>query len=155
MLEISRKLCDLINYIWFLYYTYIYGEYPFGYLVTLDKSVISYPLIRRTDIQENYHEQNLERKRVYINKIRETVSIDNTYFVKNDYPYNVPWYVKHYILWIRSGLTMNDEALTLAIKSHILAEFGSHLKFVFFKNANKNKSITEIEHYHVFIMNTF
>ena len=65
MLEISRKLCDLINYIWFLYYTYIYGEYPFGYLVTLDKSVISYPLIRRTDIQENYHEQNLERKRVY------------------------------------------------------------------------------------------
>ena len=58
--------------------------------------------------------------------------------VKNDYPYNVPWYVKHYILWIRPGLTMNDEALTLAIKSHILAEFGRTL-FVFLKIPIKTK----------------
>ena len=53
--------------------------------------------------------------------------------MKNDYPYNVPWYVKHYILWIRSGLTMNDEALTLAIKSHILADSVHTLSLCFLK----------------------
>ena len=81
---------------------------------------------------------------------------DNSiYFVINNYPYNVPWYVKHYVLWIRPGLTMNDNALYSAIKSSVYIEFGTHLKFAYFKNIDKNKSIIEIDHYHVFIMNTF
>ena len=155
MLYLSRKLCDIINYIWFLYYTYIYGHYPFSYLITLDRGVITYPLTRRVDVLDDYHEQSVEKKEAYIKKIREILASENTYFVKNDYPYNVPWYIKHYVLWIRSGLTMNEDALASAIKAHILIEFGANLKFSFFKNNEKNKSITAIDHYHVFIMNTF
>ena len=143
------------NYFWFLYYTYIYGEYTFEYLLTLNGKITSLGLHRRIEIQDNYRDKSSEVRALFINNIKNKLKDSSVYFVINNYPYNVPRYIKHYVLWICPGLIMNNNTIYSAIKSNIFIEFGTHLKFAYFKNIGENKSIMEIDHYHVFIMNIF
>ena len=151
----SEFLYIINSYLCFWYYTYIYGEYPLSFLLLLNKETINFALHRKEEIQEKYTNTPYDEKRRFINNVKDELKENSVYLRKNDFPYNIPWYVKHYVMWMKPGLTMNDEALCSAIKSSIIAEFKVSLKFVYFRNAIKNKSIPEIEHYHVFIVNTF
>ena len=112
-------------------------------------------LHRRIEIQDNYRDKLSGDKIRFINNVKNKLKDSSVYFIINNFPYNIPQYIKHYVLWICPGLTMNNNTIYSAIKSNIFIEFGTHLKFAYFKNIDKNKSIMEIDHYHVFIMNIF
>ena len=153
--RITRCVRGLCYYMCFLYYTYIYGTYPFSFIRKLNKKTIGFALHRQDVVQDSYEDKTLQAKRQYIDGIKRRLEESNTCFTVNDYPYNVPRYVKHYVLWVRPGLTMNDEALDNAIRSSIFIEFGMRMNFAYFKNTEKNRSVRDIEHYQVFILSIF
>ena len=75
----------------------------------------------------------------------------NYVFKPNNFPYAVDDNIIHYVLWIRPGLIINGTLLNTVIFRHIKLIFKPNPKYSFIKNSVSNKSIPQIEHYHVFI----
>ena len=72
-------------------------------------------------------------------------------FIKNRFPYNIEYNISHYVLFINPKLKkkFTEENINIIIK-RLFVPFNS---FIVFENYPQNRSIKNITHYHVFILN--
>lgn len=149
-----KRLYKKIRYIWiyilYLYYTYTNNTYPFWFLYKLNKKTISFALKRSNYIQNKYINLHASKKQEFIDNLFTSQDI-NYVFKPNNFPYAVDDNIIHYVLWIRPGLIINGTLLNTVIFRHIKLIFKPNPKYSFIKNSVSNKSIPQIEHYHVFI----
>ena len=66
-------------------------------------------------------------------------------FIENTFPYNTEPNIKHMLVWINPTYSENAKEVNSFIKEN------TSNPFIYFKNNKQNKTILEIEHYHVFI----
>ena len=130
----------------FLYYFYklLNKKYDYYFLKNIyckEDNVIYYPLKRDPKIQEKY---NNSKKYIsyteYKENIKKNISNNGHYITINNYPYNIKECVTHNIIWC------NKDREEIKIILDCLYE-----EYVFFKNIPDNKSIKDIEHYHIFV----
>ena len=81
-----------------------------------------------------------------LDKIKDFLKINNFLINENSYPYNIDKNVQHCLFWFSKGYTMND-TLQIAYKY-----FNTH-NIIIMCNIQSLKSVIDIEHYHLFILN--
>jgi len=148
-------------YLLFLYYSYIRRVYPLSFLRLVSGGTIPYALIREPEVQERYSERTVEERNTFVNDLFGDMDKEpHTKFLINEFPYNVEGLhtgrCHHYVLWIKPGHVIESCPIADTISGHIAAlndigVLGKNMPFFYFKNTNENKSIREVEHYHVFI----
>lgn len=65
---------------------------------------------------------------------------------QNKFPYKTEPGVSHYLLWVRHGIILGDDAV-----SWILSERFLEREIVFWQNVMTRRSIFSVDHYQVFI----
>jgi len=111
----------------------------------LSKVIDKFP--RKIEIEEKY--MNDMTKEQKINYIKEILKINDYYLAPNDYPYDVSDNIKHYVFWYKNTYSLED-ALNIA-----LSYFKKpHNDIIVFVNDINNRSILDINHYHIFVKNT-
>ena len=107
--------------------------------------------------------------------IKQTIlKTDEQYILaKNDFQYDLSQNVAHMIIWINpnnsnnnwitSSLDLNKldyfqkiiyDKLTAKFKSKLNTNVGKDIKYIYFENEEKNRSIPEFRHFHIFILNS-
>ena len=135
---------EIISFFLYYFYFFFNKEYDFFFLKNIyckDKYIIKYDLIRKDNIQKSYelYKSNNSLKNFKMN-IKKNIKKNGYIITENDFPYNLNNNVKHYIIW-----TNND---IFKIKKILNKRFNN---YIFFRNLIENKSIKDIEHYHIFI----
>lgn len=132
-------------------------KYPFWFLSLFCNKTYLIPLLilnRNDDIKKKYLLYNqTNKKNIFIENIKN--HNEKYVFLKNDFPYNIDDNIKHYVLWCKEKSSINniENIITIKIRELINKKIFSkqEYEFVFSYNVEKNKSIPEIMHYHVFI----
>lgn len=65
---------------------------------------------------------------------------------ENSFPYNCEPNIKHMLLWINPNMSPSKEEIDIYIKKKY-----SNNEIIYFENADKNKSVPGIKHFHLFI----
>ena len=123
-------------------------SYPYWYIKMIidEKYTLLISLRRKKEIQSQYI---LHKKNNGVDKFVDLLNHNhNKYFILvNTYPYNINNGVKHYVLWLKD----NNIQVSYEIIKNELEKNNIRLPFCYGKNLPKNKSIPEIEHYHIFV----
>ena len=131
-------------------------KYPMWFIRMLDGKTSNVALVRDRDTQSLYECRPLRLRNEFIASLfdERLVSPDIPFrFVPNNFPYFVENGIIHYVFWIRPGYQIDHERKSLrkTIGRHVMSRFHRPLDFYYFRNSDENKSIAEIEHYHVFV----
>jgi len=137
------------QYIIYNYYTYTNQKYPFWFIQTFNNKTVPYSFKRNYNTQLAYNNRSNDARNLFIYNIFTPNDIKYS-FIPNTYPYNIADDVIHYVLWINPDINTYDILLKMIISDHVKL-LNHSINFCFFKNSLSNKSIPEIEHYHVFI----
>ena len=135
---------EIISFFLYYFYFFFNKEYDFFFLKNIyckDKYIIKYDLIRKENIQKSYelYKSNNLLKNFKMN-IKKNITKNGYIITENDFPYNLNNNVKHYIIWTNYDI--------FKIKKILNKRFNN---YIFFRNLIENKSIKDIEHYHIFI----
>ena len=135
---------EIISFFLYYFYFFFNKEYDFFFLKNIyckDKYIIKYDLIRKENIQKSYelYKSNNLLKNFKMN-IKKNITKYGYIITENDFPYNLNNNVKHYIIWTNYDI--------FKIKKILNKRF---INYIFFRNLIENKSIKDIEHYHIFI----
>jgi len=122
---------------------------------------IPFALIRDAGVQGRYEARTAEERKKFVDDLfEETDKGPSTRFLVNEFPYSVEGVDAgecfHYVLWIRPGHVIESLPIRDTISAHIadlvaVGVLSEELPFSYFKNTTANKSVREVEHYHVFI----
>lgn len=123
----------------------------------IDQEDNKYSFTRDEETLKRYNKfkQNISDINEYLfnTLFKKNISNENSdiIFKENDYPYKLPKNIKHYLIWIRpdkkySWREVND-FLKKCIRNHNL----NINDYILFRNNVVNKSIEQIEHYHVLL----
>ena len=126
------------------------------FLALLDGKTIPYALVRDKKIQALYHQRPEYLRNQFIEGLFDETLISKYIpfrFVPNNFPYFVEDGILHFVFWIRPHYDgdLSYSVIRPQIGKFVLSRFMKPLEFYYFKNSNENKSIQEIEHYHVFV----
>ena len=116
------------------------------------KSVhLSYPTIRfpRSEIMAKYYLETVTSPESInkINTIKERLATDEKWLIlPNDYPYDTPMGVDHFLFWFTNRVMYTMEEALEIVKTH--NNVGDR-DVVIFCNTPENKSILDINHYHL------
>ena len=130
----------------FLYYFYqlLNKKYDYYFLKNIyckKNNVVYYPLRRNLLIEKQYiNDKKSTLYTKYKENIRKNISKYGYYISINNYPYNTEKNVIHNIIWCNKNKEEIKDILDCLYK-----------EYVFFKNTENNKSIKDIEHYHIFV----
>ena len=75
----------------------------------------------------------------------------NIVFKENDYPYKFPKNIKHYLIWIHPNKNYSRKEVEEFLLNSISENNLQINDYILFKNNLVNKSIEQIEHYHVLL----
>ena len=131
-------------------------KYPMWFIRMLDGKTSPVALVRDRDTQELYKRRPTELRDDFIAGLFEPTLVSqhiNYRFVPNNFPYFVENGIVHFVLWIRPGHIIETDSMPIryTISRYVMSRFQRPLDFCYFKNTKDNKSVPEIEHYHVFI----
>ena len=144
------------NFILFHIFTLMRKRYPMWFIQFLDGQSNPFPLSRDAKIQKSYEAYSEASRNAFIKNLfnKRLVTPEISYrFIPNDYPYFLEDGVMHYVLWLRPdvNIAIDTKSIRKVINQYILSKFNKPFDFYFFKNHKEIKSISEVEHYHVFI----
>jgi hypothetical protein len=111
----------------------------------LSKVIDKFP--RKTEIEEKYKKD--ETIQVKLNYIKEMLKMNDYYLIPNDYPYDVSEDINHYVFWYKNIYSLED-----ALKIALSYFKKTHNEIIVFVNDITNKSVLDINHYHIFVKNT-
>ena len=112
-------------------------EYFYYYRIIIPFEYIApYITWRVYDLQKIYENTNKTDFKI---RLKEKLKRNKYLLMENDYPYYVN--AKHYILWTRDYLDVNEV---------VYKYFNKSCKFKWFENPRLYKSIPDIIHYHIF-----
>lgn len=157
MLNSLRRFVDKTKItIAFYWLNFTRQKYPMWFIGMLDGKTAHIALNRDRDTQSLYECRPLRLRNDFIASLfdERLVSRDIPFrFVPNNFPYFVENGIVHYVFWIRPGYQIDHERESLrhTIGRHVMSRFRRPLDFYYFRNSDENKSVTEIEHYHVFV----
>ena len=131
-------------------------KYPMWFIRMLDGKTIDIALRRDDDTQLAYKSRPQEFRDQFIDSLFDTRLVSQHIpfrFVPNNFPYFVENGINHFIFWIRPDYECNHDpdSIRRYISMYVISRFQRPLEFCFFRNSMENKSVPEIEHYHVFI----
>ena len=135
-----------IFYQYFLYYFYYILNFKFNFYFLQNifykiTHVIRFALWRDMNIQKKYNmDKSKNNFSFFKKKIEYSINTNGYLLNKNNYPYNITNNIKHFIIW--------TNFTPLKIKNILDNKFNN---YIFFKNIEKNKTIKDLEHYHLFI----
>lgn len=66
--------------------------------------------------------------------------------IKNRFPYKIPPFVKHYLLWLKPGINLSDNQINA-----ILEKKFPNSQIVWWQNGASERSVFTVTHYQVFI----
>ena len=130
----------------FLYYFYklLNKKYDYYFLKNIyckENNKIYYPLERNNIVKKKYDNSKKSTLHTeYKENIRKNILNHGYIITINNYPYNVEKNIIHNIIWCNKN---KDE-----IKNILDCLYN---EYVFFNNIQENKSIKDIEHYHIFV----
>ena len=104
---------------------------------------------RSIEVDKQYQAYRNGSSRVNLDVIRQQLAGGERkawLLLENDFPYSLEPGINHYVFWFRGGYSMED-AYAL-----IKGEFGT--ESVVFSNLPHNRTVPDINHYHVFIRGT-
>ena len=144
------------NFILFHIFTLTGRRYPMWFIRFLDGQPNPFPLSRDAKIQKSYEAYSEALRNSFIKGLfdKRLVAPEISYrFIPNDYPYFVEDGVIHYVLWLRpnTNIAIDTKSIRKVINQYILTKFNRPFDFCFFRNCKEIKSVSEVEHYHVFI----
>jgi hypothetical protein len=116
-------------------------------LITYHLSVVNDKIQRKKEVQENYINNNTKYQK--IDFIKQMLLMNDYYISLNDYPYNLCDNIEHYLFWYKNVFSFED---ALQISFDYFKK--SDNEIIIFVNSEKNKSVPEINHYHLFIKKT-
>jgi hypothetical protein len=154
MYDIFPCLMAVYTRMIFNYFTFMRQQYPMWFLQLLDAQTVHFALARDPIIQASYKQRPREQRDNFVDSLFDDRLVDTTIsyrFISNDFPYFVQNGVLHYVLWVRSGAETDVSFIRNIISDHIIDKFHKPLEFYFYTNSRENKSIPEIDHFHVFI----
>ena len=134
-----------IFYQYFLYYFYYIFNFKFNFyflqnIYCKNTHVIRFALWRDINIQKKYNmDKSKNNFSFFKKKIEYSINTNGYSLTKNNYPYNITNNIQHFIIW--------TNFTPLKIKNILDNKFNN---YIFFKNIEKNKTIKDLEHYHVF-----
>lgn len=134
-----------IFYQYFLYYFYYIFNFKFNFyflqnIYCKNTHVIRFALWRDINIQKKYNmDKSKNNFSFFKKKIEYSINTNGYSLTKNNYPYNITNNIQHFIIW--------TNFTPLKIKNILDNKFNN---YIFFKNLEKNKTIKDLEHYHVF-----
>ena len=139
----------------YYFFSFFLIPYPFWFLKLFmyNNIIIQIPcLYRNKTVSDNY--KKFIMKSNGIKTFTETLFVNEELYVlrKNDYPYNIGDNILHYVLWLKDKKNHDFNELNSIIKEQIVVQFKVSKEFAFSENIYKNKSIPEVQHYHVFIL---
>lgn len=111
----------------------------------LDYPYDDFPLLCRTP-QKQREYSNSVFPAMFESEIRQELKYQFSYFLSNQYPYNLPDDVEHYLIFTEAPKV---EAEIKRRLHHILKSSN----FILFQNPSKNRSVS-IPHWHIFIKKT-
>ena len=95
---------------------------------------------------------NLDKELNSIQKIKNNLMSNNYLFIDNDYPYEFISNVSHKVFWFNDLYNYSqEEALDICIKQLKQVNF-QYVDIVIMCNDIFRKSVSDINHYHVFIL---
>ena len=109
----------------------------------------------RSEFMTQYYTRPTEKLKSLklIETIRERLINENYLILLNDYPYDTPMYTDHYIFWF--GGIGDQRDITMESALSIFKEFINYddkkMEVVIFCNNPNNKSIPDVNHYHIVI----
>ena len=117
---------------------------------TLNAFDFSKKIYRKPEVQKKYEgEMNkyLNYEKYILNKF-----LNNKLYnlQPNTYPYDLQPNIKHCVLWL-NPIINKDILYKKKFIEGILKSYIPNKEFIFYMNSQKNKSIKQIPHYHVFI----
>ena len=110
----------------------------------LSKVIDKFP--RKTEIEEKY--MNDMTKQQKLNYIKQKLKTDDYYLIPNDYPYDLSEDIKHYVFWCKETYSLED-----VLKIALLYFKKTSNEIIVFVNDITNKSVLDINHYHIFVKN--
>ena len=140
----------------FLWLNLIKLKYPMWFIRMLDGKTIDIALSRDNKTQLAYKSRTRNFRDQFVDSLFDPRLVSQHIpfrFVPNNFPYFVENGINHFIFWIRPDYECNHdpEFIRSCISLYVISRFRQPLEFCFFRNSIENKSILEIEHYHVFI----
>lgn len=137
-------MIEIFHFVLYYFYQLLNKKYDYYFLKNIyckKNNVIYYLLKRNPIIQEKYNnDQNSNLHTKYKENIRKNISIHGYYITINNYPYSIKKNIIHNIIWCNKNKEEIKNILNCLYED-----------YVFFKNIQNNKSIKDIEHYHIFI----
>jgi hypothetical protein len=117
------------------------------YLQKYNLSIVVDKFPRKKEIEEKY--MNDITKEQKLNYIKQLLKTNDYHLVPNDYPYDISSNIQHYVFWYKNTYSLED-ALTISL-SHF---HKTSNEIIIFVNDITNKSVLDINHYHIFVKNT-
>lgn len=137
-------MIEYLFYLLFYFYNFFGIKYDYFLLNNLyckKTHTIQVALLRNKSNSEKYEKYKISKDFViFKDYISQNVNINGYMITYNHFPYNINDNLSHFIIW--SNLEINQIETILN---------NSFTGFIFFKNIPQNKSIVEIEHYHIFV----
>ena len=107
--------------------------------------------LHRNRVTEKLHQSSSSDISVFKESLFK--SGDHFTFRRNDFPYHLEDGVKHFVLWINPEVKLKTAQADFIIDNHLIAlGYRNPCKRVFYKNSITIKSIKEIDHIHVFVL---
>ncbi len=137
-------MIEMFHFFLYYYYQLLNKKYDYYFLKNIyckENNTIYYPLKRNIIIQNQYdNHQKSNFNILFKENIRKNISKKGYIITVNNYSYNIKENIEHNIIWSNK----NKEE----IKNILDCLYDD---YVFFKNIQDNKSIKDIEHYHIFV----
>ena len=99
-------------------------------------------LERSKETQDKYEEfmKNPQNSKTFIKIVKQKLRNKSYHLVNNDFPYCVEDKIKHMVCWYK------------IYSEDIMKEISKKYKVItFWENLSENKSVTEVNHIHIFI----
>jgi len=117
------------------------------HLLKYNLSIVVDKLPRKKEIAEKY--MNDLTKEQKLNHIKQILTTNDYYLIPNDYPYDTSSDITHYVFWYKNAYSLED---ALMISLSYFNKTSNDI--IIFVNDITNKSVLDINHYHIFVKNT-
>ena len=118
-------------------------------LLKYNNTVVSDVISRNETIKQKYAQLTTKDKDQFIEHVRWCLKTNDHYITCNNFPYDLEPGISHWIFWFSEATHTIEQAKLLCIKLFEIADS----QIIVFVNDTNNKSIHEINHYHVLVKN--
>jgi hypothetical protein len=116
-------------------------------LLKYDNTIVSVVIPRNESIKQTYAQITQVDKEQFIEHVKQYLKTNDYYITCNNFPYDLELGISHWIFWFSETTYTLERAKLLCVELFETVDS----KIIVFVNDINNKSIHEINHYHVLV----